>query len=422
MRKNIRYEIENGVKVGETLVITDKEHRIINPKTNGKTSIVRVELTCSVCGHKIYAAPSLVKVGRYTRCPKCVENRINSAIPKGTRFGSLTVMDNVPVQKYIPSGNKILFYKCKCDCGNETMVSKSNLTSGSIKSCGCGKVKYIQPKEGMKMGRLTIKKDLGFNTDTHRHEYVCDCECGRKDVVIHHGVLTRNPNPNCGCLSRYGAIRLRQEHPELIPHLDRAKAILDRCRVTQSGAFHNYGGRGIKCTLGDIQTVVAYNISKVPGYDSTLNQDLDRIDNNGDYTIDHPVHGREVWYYHDPNDGKTYPALGNLRWCSRITNDANKGEITVESISNKLMTENSFKIRINYLGLDADDFVKTEAPFANKPRYANRTIGDQEIFLFTPKEMSEEERTGIYNKIKSYYDYWDDYRENSSYNYDISYE
>lgn len=86
------------------------------------------------------------------------------------------------------------------------------------------------------------------------------------------------------------------------------------------------------------------------------------------------------------------------------------------------MTENSFKIRINYLGLDADDFVKTEAPFANKSRYVNYTIGDQEIFLFTPKEMSEEERTGIYNKIKSYYDYWDDYRENSSYNYDISYE
>lgn len=422
MKERKTYEIKNGVKVGKTLVITNECYQIPNPNNNGKTKITRVELTCSVCGHKIYAGTSVVKLGRYTRCPKCEENRINNAIAKGTRFGSLTVVDNVPVQKDLPSGAKIIAYKCKCDCGNDTIVSKFNLISGNIKSCGCGKVKTVQPKEGMKIGRLTVKKDLGYNKETNKHKYICDCECGRKDVEITHGVLTRNPNPSCGCLTRLGAARLRQEHPELIPHLDRAKAILDRCRVTSSGSFHSYGGRGIKCELGDIQTVVAYNISKVPGYVSILNLDLDRIDSDGNYTIEHPIHGKEVWYYEDPNDGQTYPALGNLRWCSRAVNEANKPKLTKESLSKKLMTAQIFSSKISELRLNPKDFVRTDVPFANKKRYANAIIGDQTLYLYTPIEMPEEERTELYNKIKSYYDYWDDYRENCSYNYDTPYE
>lgn len=54
---------------------------------------------------------------------------------KGQRFGNLTVIEDV--------GNAgISKWLCKCDCGAETVVYGSNLTSGQTKSCGCLKKKH----------------------------------------------------------------------------------------------------------------------------------------------------------------------------------------------------------------------------------------------------------------------------------------
>lgn len=52
------------------------------------------------------------------------------------RFGRLIVSERVE-DHFTPSGRKIIRYKCKCDCGNETIVSKCHLTSGKIVSCKC---------------------------------------------------------------------------------------------------------------------------------------------------------------------------------------------------------------------------------------------------------------------------------------------
>ena len=49
----------------------------------------------------------------------------------GKRFGRLLVLE-----KCGHIGNYIA-WKCKCDCGNETVVSVNNLQNGSTKSCGC---------------------------------------------------------------------------------------------------------------------------------------------------------------------------------------------------------------------------------------------------------------------------------------------
>lgn len=45
----------------------------------------------------------------------------------GQRFGKLTAID------YINNGR----WKCKCDCGNEKIISGTDLRKGSTKSCGC---------------------------------------------------------------------------------------------------------------------------------------------------------------------------------------------------------------------------------------------------------------------------------------------
>lgn len=50
----------------------------------------------------------------------------------GQRFGKLTVIE---FAGHAP--NRKTLWKCKCDCGNETLVKTNALRSGDTKSCGC---------------------------------------------------------------------------------------------------------------------------------------------------------------------------------------------------------------------------------------------------------------------------------------------
>lgn len=50
----------------------------------------------------------------------------------GQRFGRLTAVERVGTAK-----NRQSLWKCKCDCGNETVVHYGNLKSGHTISCGC---------------------------------------------------------------------------------------------------------------------------------------------------------------------------------------------------------------------------------------------------------------------------------------------
>lgn len=52
------------------------------------------------------------------------------------KFGKLTVKE-LHHAKTFKCGQKVEFYLCQCDCGNETIVSKKNLTTLHVKSCGC---------------------------------------------------------------------------------------------------------------------------------------------------------------------------------------------------------------------------------------------------------------------------------------------
>lgn len=58
----------------------------------------------------------------------------------GKKFGSLTVIEDAGFHVK-PSGSREKLWKCKCDCGAITNVIGSNLTCGSVASCGCSKAK-----------------------------------------------------------------------------------------------------------------------------------------------------------------------------------------------------------------------------------------------------------------------------------------
>ena len=52
----------------------------------------------------------------------------------GKRFGRLTVIEKMP-PRY--KNKTAAFWRCKCDCGRETIVIGRSLRVGLTKSCGC---------------------------------------------------------------------------------------------------------------------------------------------------------------------------------------------------------------------------------------------------------------------------------------------
>ena len=65
---------------------------------------------------------------------------------KGEKFGRLTVLD-IDEEKSKP---KIIYWKCRCDCGNIKSILRSQLTSGKTQSCGCLQKEYTKTCPVMK--------------------------------------------------------------------------------------------------------------------------------------------------------------------------------------------------------------------------------------------------------------------------------
>lgn len=144
------------------------------------------------------------------------------------KFGKLIVIKEV--KPYIsPSGKKIRKYLCKCDCGNETFVTRGHLTTGHTKSCGCYSV-----------------------------------EIGRKNgKQAKHG-LTYTENGKISRLYRIWSM------------------MKTRCYNTKDAHYRNYGEKGVEVCKEwkeDFQTF--YDWAILNGYSDDLT--IDRINVNGNY-------------------------------------------------------------------------------------------------------------------------------------------
>ena len=134
----------------------------------------------------------------------------------GQRFGRLTV-----VKQLGTSPNRQAIWLCKCDCGNETRSTRSNLIEGRMKSCGCLKNERVS----------TMNRTHG-----KRH-------------------------------TRLYRIWLNMKN---------------RCNNANSEAYQNYGGRGITvCDEWQDNFETFYEWAMANGYEDTLS--IDRIDNDGSY-------------------------------------------------------------------------------------------------------------------------------------------
>lgn len=74
----------------------------------------------------------------------------------GDRFGRLVVIGRSD-DRILPCGQRKIMWKCKCDCGNETVVMATSLRRGRTNSCGCiakERAEELTKTHGMRKSRL----------------------------------------------------------------------------------------------------------------------------------------------------------------------------------------------------------------------------------------------------------------------------
>lgn len=103
----------------------------------------------------------------------------------GERFGKL-IAQFPTEQRY----NGSIVWHCICDCGQEKDVSRSNLISGGVRSCGClakersqKNVQIMNQKRrkdltGQKSGTWTALKRLNEQNCSGNFYWLCQCENG----------------------------------------------------------------------------------------------------------------------------------------------------------------------------------------------------------------------------------------------------
>lgn len=145
---------------------------------------------------------SHLKSGKIVSCGKCYkpqEKLVKSLI--GVPCGRL-----MPIERL--EGNK---YRCKCECGNETIVDGGNLRTKNTRSCGCLQ-KEIASKTAGKINKGNYKDLSKDKFDRLKPLYIhhvedgvpywfCQCDCGNTKVVS-RAYLVDSVTRSCGCLRK----------------------------------------------------------------------------------------------------------------------------------------------------------------------------------------------------------------------------
>ena len=126
----------------------------------------------------------------------------------GAVFGRLTVLEETSAPTEY-TAYKGLWYRCRCQCGNETVVRRSSLVSGATRSCGClrRETSRAVAKDrrarsalvpGAVFGRLTVIRETE-EREFKNVVYECRCQCGNITHVRGSELKSGNVK-SCGCL------------------------------------------------------------------------------------------------------------------------------------------------------------------------------------------------------------------------------
>lgn len=144
------------------------------------------------CGNEVLMDTRWIRRGTKLDCG-CI-TKLSPAIRDltGQRFGKLQVLEATDRRD---AGGSVI-WRCHCDCGKDVEVSRSQLVSGYKKSCGCLGHPPRKDYVGKRFGRLTViayeKKQDG------QHIWRCRCDCGA-ETLVRQTYLQSGHTVSCGC-------------------------------------------------------------------------------------------------------------------------------------------------------------------------------------------------------------------------------
>lgn len=112
----------------------------------------------------------------------------------GKQFGQLTPFE------YIKGGK----WKCKCSCGNETIVDTRNLNSGHTQSCGCliKASKNVCDMTNYEDDNIKVLQRVGSD-EQQVALWECICKhCGNK-FITRGSRIRSGETKSCGCVHSY---------------------------------------------------------------------------------------------------------------------------------------------------------------------------------------------------------------------------
>lgn len=184
----------------------------------------------------------------------------------GMKFGKLTVI------REIKEANKLIKVLCRCECGNEKIICKYNVTNGRTKSCGCI---HTKPIIGETFGKLTVIEELK-GSNQGETTLLCKCECGNEKVIRKNHV-TSGKTQSCGCFRKGRKNKHDLRHTRIYNIWASMK---QRCTDEKCKNYERYGGRGI-FICDSWKTFINFYEDMKEGYSDTLS--LERINNNDGY-------------------------------------------------------------------------------------------------------------------------------------------
>lgn len=209
-------------------------------------------------------------------------------MPKGTKYGHLTIIDDTPIKK-----NNRYHYLCKCDCGKEQLVCGIDLRSGHSKSCGCTKgEKIATDMKGQRFGKLVVLERDGSNSQ-RLAKWKCQCDCGNICSVAGSS-LRSGYTTSCGC---YQLEKISERKYNLIGQKFGKLLVLKEGRTTS-----NIAGWLCQCECGNqlilSTSVLVNNITKSCGC----------VKSKGEYLINQILSKNNIKYqtqyhiYYDNSD------------------------------------------------------------------------------------------------------------------------
>ncbi len=141
--------------------------------------------------------------------------------------------------------------------------------------------KVSQDLTGQKFGRLTVLLLEPVRMRGGARRWRCRCDCGNETVVV-TGSLKRGMSRSCGCFKLERLAECFRTHGSSRTGIYWVwSGMIQRCCNPKSKYFHNYGGRGITVCREWRESFEAFQASVGPR--PSPKHTIDRIDNERGY-------------------------------------------------------------------------------------------------------------------------------------------